>query len=88
MSEPIGNTEQLAVAWIEHHKAGDNLNWEEVNHPYAKATPLYTHPIRELSDEEIKECCKKVGVIIHVEYLPSWIKELSDELIKASRGEK
>ena len=40
--------------------------------------------LRQLSDEEIKECCKKVGVIIHVEYLPSWIKELSDELIKAS----
>ena len=88
MSEPIGNTEQLPIAWIEHHKGGDNLNWEEVNHPYAKATPLYAHPMRELSDEEIKECCKKVGVIIHVEYLPSWIKELSDELIKASRGEK
>ena len=29
------------VAWIEHHKAGDNLNWDEVNHPYAKASPLY-----------------------------------------------
>ena len=43
--------------------------------------------LRQLSDEEIKECCKKVGVIIHVEYLPSWIKELSDELIKASRGD-
>ena len=53
--------------------------------------PLYTHPHTEnfsLTDEEITECCKKVGVIIHVEYLPSWIKELSDELIKASRGEK
>jgi hypothetical protein len=30
-----------AVAWIEHHKAGDNLNWDRVDHPYAKATPLY-----------------------------------------------
>ena len=29
------------VAWIEHHKAGQNLNWEEVNHNYSKATPLY-----------------------------------------------
>ena len=41
ISEPIGNTEQLPVAWIEHHKGGDNLNWGEVNHSYAKATPLY-----------------------------------------------
>jgi len=29
------------AAWIEHHKGGANLNWEEVSHPYAKATPLY-----------------------------------------------
>jgi oligoribonuclease NrnB/cAMP/cGMP phosphodiesterase (DHH superfamily) len=29
------------VAWIEHHKAGDNLNWDQVDHSYAKATPLY-----------------------------------------------
>ena len=50
--------------------------------------PVYTHPIRELTDDEIKECCKKVGVIIHTDYVPSWIKELSDELIKESRGEK
>jgi hypothetical protein len=60
MSEPIGNTEQLPIAWIEHHKGGDNLNWEEVNHPYSKATPLYAHPMRELSDEEIIEVYKKV----------------------------
>jgi hypothetical protein len=32
------------VAWIEHHKAGDNLNWEREDHSYAQATPLYTHP--------------------------------------------
>jgi hypothetical protein len=43
------------VAWIEHHKGGDNLNWEEVNHPYAKATPLYTTPQQRkpLTDAEI-----------------------------------
>jgi len=35
------------VAWIEHHKGGDNLNWERVDHPYAKATPLYAAPISE-----------------------------------------
>lgn len=33
-----------AVAWIEHHKGGDNLNWEPVSHPYAAATPLFAHP--------------------------------------------
>ena len=35
------------VAWVEHHKGGDNLNWEPVNHAYAKATPLYAHPPAE-----------------------------------------
>ena len=33
--------EEVPAAWIEHHKGGDNLNWESVDHPYAKATPLY-----------------------------------------------
>jgi hypothetical protein len=46
------------VAWIEHHKGGDNLNWEEVNHLYAKATPLYTTPpqgeARGLSQQQRK----------------------------------
>lgn len=28
------------VAWLEHHKGGDNLNWEQVDHPYAKADAL------------------------------------------------
>ena len=31
---------QEPVAWIEHHKAGDNLVWEKPN----KGTPLYTTP--------------------------------------------
>jgi hypothetical protein len=29
------------VAWIEHHKGGDNLEWEN---PGGKCTPLYTTP--------------------------------------------
>jgi hypothetical protein len=29
-------------AFIEHHKGGDNLTWERVDHPYAKASPLTT----------------------------------------------
>jgi hypothetical protein len=45
LEEALAKQEQgEPVAWVEHHKGGDNLNWEEVNHPYAKATPLYTTP--------------------------------------------
>ena len=32
------------VAWIEHHKSGDNLNWDEWNHLNAPATPLIPRP--------------------------------------------
>lgn len=42
------------VAWIEHHKAGDNLNWDRVDHPYAKATPLY-RAAPSLTQSEIRE---------------------------------
>jgi hypothetical protein len=51
------------VAWIEHHKGGDNLNWEEVNHPYAKATPLYTTPQQRkpLTDEQLLQCYLKAS---------------------------
>ena len=37
----LAEFEHEPSAWIEHHKAGDNVNWEQVDHPYAKATPLY-----------------------------------------------
>jgi hypothetical protein len=33
--------EKEPVAYIEHHKGGDNLNCDRVDHEYAKATPLY-----------------------------------------------
>jgi hypothetical protein len=29
------------VAFIENHKAGQNLSWSQDDLPYAKATPLY-----------------------------------------------
>jgi predicted trehalose synthase len=80
MSEP--------VAWIEHHKGGDNLNWEEVNHPYAKATPLYTHPVAEqsslseLTDEEIYKLADKCRKLANPNV------EFARAIIKASRGKK
>ena len=40
------------VAYIEHHKAGDNLVWDN---PGANSSPLYTTPPQRkpLTDEEI-----------------------------------
>lgn len=40
VDDAIAQPAREPLAWIEHHKAGDNLNWERVDHPYAKATPL------------------------------------------------
>jgi hypothetical protein len=43
------------VAWM-HPKTlecghGGNVDWEDTG-----CIPLYTHPVKELTDEEIKEC--------------------------------
>jgi hypothetical protein len=69
---------QEPVAWIEHHKGGDNLNWEEVNHPYAKATPLYTHPQpqREPLTPVEGDLLPPVGskVLIHLARQEEWVE--------------
>ena len=44
---------QEPVAWIEHHKGGDNLNWQQCE---ASDTPLFRAPQPQqprLTDEEI-----------------------------------
>lgn len=43
---PVASQEEtpVAEAWVEHHKAGDNLSWDR---PSGKCSPLYLHPPRE-----------------------------------------
>lgn len=47
------------VAWIEHHKGGDNLVWDD---PSGERTPLYTTPQQRtwhgLTNEQFLEACK------------------------------
>ena len=43
---------QEPVAWIEHHKGGDNLEWEN---PGGKCTPLYTTPPAAPMQEPVAE---------------------------------
>ena len=56
----------VAVAYIEHHKAGDNLNWERVDHAYATASPLVrlsdAEAIIAQKDAEILEQCRINGM--------------------------
>ena len=46
------------VAWMnEHGEISQEEHW-------AYSTPLYTHPSKDLTDEEIIAICDEVGVII------------------------
>ena len=47
------------VAWMETYKGEpNNLDWDKSNLNYGSefhdVVPLYTHPVKELTDEEIK----------------------------------
>jgi hypothetical protein len=44
-------------------------------------TPLYTHPMRELTDEEIWKCHDKTNT-------DNWVIDFARAIIKANRGEK
>jgi hypothetical protein len=53
ISEPFGNSEQLPVAWM-HTNSKQIFKTEKPNEfDLPLFTPLYTHPMRELTDEEI-----------------------------------
>jgi hypothetical protein len=48
------------VAWMETYKGEpNNLDWDKSNLNYGSefhdVVPLYTHPVKELTDEEIME---------------------------------
>jgi hypothetical protein len=89
MSKPIGNSEQ-PIAWLE--EKGDvetNSFWYEVRN-YAKegCIPVYIHPQRELTDQEIMvEARLSLGdAIDNIDDI--WVLLFARAIIKASRGEK
>jgi hypothetical protein len=64
IKEPFGNTEQLPIAWV-YPEFMKNIKDAKCWTAYAtyhedRPIPLYTHPMRELSDKEIIEVYKKV----------------------------
>ena len=83
MSEPIGNTEQLPVAYrydfdgygYQYVDSGSGSDWET---RIKDAEPLYTHPQRELSDNEILETADKL--------LPRWSCNSLDGTIMFARA--
>ena len=46
-------------------------NKSRVDVPHLKEIPLYTHPVKELTDEEIEECCCFLDVRLHHRYEPN-----------------
>ena len=85
ISEPIGNTKQLPIRWM--HINGTVIKVENPDDFDMRFfIPLYTHPMRKLTDEEIVETLNEiVGNIQHVEVLHMII--FAKAIIKASRGD-
>ena len=88
MSEPIGNTKQLAEPVAVRYDfdgygyiymdAGSGSDWAS---RVKNCEFLFIHPMRELSDEEI--------MIIHdATNTNNWVIDFAKAIIKASRGEK
>ena len=49
------------VAWINREDGSSALDWDK--DPYAQEhIPLYTHPVKELTDEEIEELKNAIKV--------------------------
>ena len=54
------------VAWMETYKGEpNNLDWDKNNlyceGEFHNVVPLYTHPVKELTDQEIVEIAKDCG---------------------------
>jgi len=46
------------IGWLEHHKAGDNIGWEQVDYPYAKADAL----IKKSDYDALQSYTKRLAV--------------------------
>jgi hypothetical protein len=90
MNEPIENSKQLPIAWV-YPEFMKNIKDAKCWTAYStyheeRPIPLFTHPMRELTDEKIAE-------IYHSEnrFSPQGTfayHGFAKDIIKASRGEK
>ena len=62
LCERLAQPEQKPVAYIEHHKGGDNLEWEN---PGGKYTPLYDTPPAAAHMTEFEEAVAAVDNTLH-----------------------
>ena len=50
-NEPVGYVYSVA---------GETIKSAKINPQIPNGTPLYTHPVKELTDEEIRECIHQI----------------------------
>ena len=53
----IQQAESEPVAWVEHHKGGDNLVWDD---PGGRKSALYTHPAPGVPDDVVRDAISTV----------------------------
>ena len=91
ISEPIGNTEQLPIAWV-YPEFMENIKDAKCWTAYStyhknRPIPLYAHPMRELTRKDFLEIWEnEVNKFHDVEEYD--IANFARAIIKASRGEK
>ncbi len=71
--------EQNPVAWIDHHKDGDNLEWED---PGGKRSPLYTQAAIDAAvtaeRERCAQLCEDIGDGYQAREARKWAELRSD----------
>lgn len=76
------------VAWMETYKGEpNNLDWDKNNLNYGSefhdVVPLYSHPVKELTDEEILEVLKSVDA--DTQRLPQGFKLFARAILRKAQ---
>ena len=69
------------ICWIRQDGVISFHKQKEIDSQYFKWHPLYLHPMRELSDEEIWQIHDATNT-------NNWVIDFARAIIKASRGEE
>jgi hypothetical protein len=78
MNEPVALRYEFDGNGYLYMDAGSGSDWAS---RVKNCEFLYTHPIRELSDEDIWKCHDKTNT-------DNWVIDFARAIIKANRGEK
>ena len=70
------------VAWMETYKGElNNLDWDKSNLNYGSefhdVVPLYTHPVKELTDEEMKNLIQEYWGDVHIVDPDGYLHEIA-----------